>query len=272
MFTDEHTYLDLLKHVLENGDVKSDRTGVGTLSTFSDFIQFDLYSGGFPLLTSKKMFTRGLIEELLWMISGDTDVKTLQDKNVHIWDEWSLEDGTIGKGYGHQWRHWEGADGKVVDQLAVLIDGIKNNPNSRRHITSFWNVTDLPEMALPPCHGVVTQFYVNNGKLSCQMYQRSGDLFLGVPFNIAFYALLTHMIAHVTGLKADKLTIVLGDAHIYLNHVDQVREQLSRYFDCYPLPSLWLNPEVTDINDFTIEDIQIRDYKSHPAIKAPVAV
>lgn len=271
-------YLDLLKYVYENGTISEDRTGTGTISTFGERMVFDL-TEGLPVVTTKKVFLKGIIHELLWMyVMGSNNVGYLQDNGVRIWNEWTNKANQIGKGYGYQFRGWEGFTGNyharhnhvVVDQVQNVLDSIENDPNSRRHIISAWNVAQLPEMELPPCHGVVTQFYVRDGKLSCQMYQRSGDLFLGVPFNITFYAILTHMIAHVKGLKVDKFIHVLGDAHIYLNHTDQVEEQLSR--KPKELPTLWLNPEVTDFNNFTYDDIKVEGYEHHPAIKGKVSV
>ena len=261
-------YLDLLRHVLEQGDEKSDRTGTGTRSVFGWQMRFDL-NEGFPLVTTKKLHTRSIIHELLWFLKGETNIAYLKDNKVSIWDEWADESGELGPVYGKQWRSWEGADGAAIDQISWLIDEIKRNPDSRRLIISAWNVTDLPKMALMPCHSLF-QFYVVDGKLSCQLYQRSGDIFLGVPFNIASYALLTHMVAQVCGLKVGDFVHTLGDAHLYSNHFDQAREQLARTPGT--LPTLHLNPEVSDIFDFRFEDIEIRDYQPQAAIKAPVAV
>ena len=261
-------YLDLLRHVLEHGDEKSDRTGTGTRSVFGWQMRFDL-SEGFPLVTTKKLHTRSIIHELLWFLKGGTNVAYLKDNKVSIWDEWADESGELGPVYGKQWRSWEGADGVAIDQIAWLIDEIRRNPDSRRLIISAWNVADLPNMALMPCH-TLFQFYVVDGKLSCQLYQRSGDIFLGVPFNIASYALLTHMLAQVCGLKVGDFVHTLGDAHLYSNHFEQAREQLAR--EPGPLPTLHLNPDVDDIFGFRFEDIGIRDYRPQAAIKAPVAV
>ena len=261
-------YLDLLSHILENGNEKTDRTGTGTKSVFGYQMRFDLQKG-FPLLTTKKLHTRSIFHELLWFLKGDTNIKYLHDNKVTIWDEWADENGDLGPVYGKQWRAWQGADGKIIDQISQLIHQIKNTPDSRRMLVSAWNVGEVEQMALPPCH-IVFQFYVANNKLSCQLYQRSADVFLGVPFNIASYALLTEMIAQVCGLKAGEFIHTLGDAHLYLNHLDQARLQLSRM--PYELPKLVLNPEVKDIFDFKYEDIKIENYVSHPHIKAEVAV
>ncbi len=261
-------YLDLLSHILENGNEKTDRTGTGTKSVFGYQMRFDLQKG-FPLLTTKKLHTRSIFHELLWFLKGDTNIKYLHDNKVTIWDEWADENGDLGPVYGKQWRAWQGADGKITDQISQLIHQIKHTPDSRRMLVSAWNVGEVEQMALPPCH-IVFQFYVANGKLSCQLYQRSADVFLGVPFNIASYALLTAMIAQVCGLKAGEFIHTLGDAHLYLNHLDQARLQLSR--TPYELPKLVLNPDVKDIFDFTYEDIKIENYVSHPHIKAEVAV
>lgn len=261
-------YLDLLSHILENGNEKSDRTGTGTYSVFGYQMRFDLQKG-FPLLTTKKLHTRSIFHELLWFLKGDTNIKYLHDNKVTIWDEWADENGDLGPVYGKQWRAWQGADGKITDQITQLIHQIKNTPDSRRMLVSAWNVGEVEQMALPPCH-IVFQFYVANGKLSCQLYQRSADVFLGVPFNIASYALLTAMIAQVCGLEAGEFIHTLGDAHLYSNHIEQAKLQLSR--TPYELPKLVLNPEVKDIFDFTYEDIKIENYVSHPHIKAEVAV
>lgn len=261
-------YLDLLSHILENGNEKTDRTGTGTKSVFGYQMRFDLQKG-FPLLTTKKLHTRSIFHELLWFLKGDTNIKYLHDNKVTIWDEWADENGDLGPVYGKQWRAWQGADGKITDQISQLIHQIKNTPDSRRMLVSAWNVGEVEQMALPPCH-IVFQFYVANGKLSCQLYQRSADVFLGVPFNIASYALLTAMIAQVCDLEPGEFIHTLGDAHLYLNHLDQARLQLSR--TPYELPKLVLNPDVKDIFDFTYEDIKIENYVSHPHIKAEVAV
>lgn len=261
-------YLDLLQHVLEHGDEKSDRTGTGTRSVFGWQMRFDL-SEGFPLVTTKKLHTRSIIHELLWFLKGETNIAYLKDHKVSIWDEWADENGELGPVYGKQWRSWAGADGATIDQISWLIEEIKRNPDSRRLIISAWNVADLPHMALMPCH-TLFQFYVVDGKLSCQLYQRSGDIFLGVPFNIASYALLTHMVAQVCGLKVGDFVHTLGDAHLYSNHFNQAREQLARTPG--PLPTLRLNPEVNDIFGFSFDDIEIHDYQPQAAIKAPVAV
>ena len=261
-------YLDLLSHILENGNEKTDRTGTGTKSVFGYQMRFDLQKG-FPLLTTKKLHTRSIFHELLWFLKGDTNIKYLHDNKVTIWDEWADENGDLGPVYGKQWRAWQGADGKITDQISQVVNQIKNSPDSRRMLVSAWNVGEVEQMALPPCH-IVFQFYVANNKLSCQLYQRSADVFLGVPFNIASYALLTEMIAQVCGLEAGEFIHTLGDAHLYLNHIDQAKLQLSR--TPYELPKLKLNPEVKDIFDFKYEDITIENYVSHPHIKAEVAV
>ena len=262
-------YLDLLHKVLTEGVRRDDRTGTGTIGIFGYQMRFDL-SQGFPLVTTKKVFTRGIIEELLWFISGSTNKKVLQEKNVHIWDEWGDDEtGELGPVYGHQWRAWNDYNGGHIDQLMNVIEQIKTNPNSRRLIVSSWNVAQIDQMGLPPCH-CFFQFYVSNGKLSLQLYQRSADLFLGVPFNISSYALLLMMVAQVTGLKPDEFIHTLGDAHIYLNHIEQVKLQLSR--EPYPLPTMRLNPEVNDIRNFRIGDFQLENYQCHPAIKGEVSV
>jgi thymidylate synthase len=303
MITSEKQYLDLLKDILGNGTYKDDRTGTGTYSVFGRQMRFNLEEG-FPLLTTKKVFLRSIIYELLWFLMGTGNIKYLADHDVHIWDDWpyrfykeSLEKegkeflgqkefiqqikedndfakdwGNLGPVYGVQWRHWKAEDGSEVDQITKLIEQIKQNPNSRRLIVSAWNPTEIEEMAkagLPPCH-TLFQFYVLNGKLSCQLYQRSADMFLGVPFNIASYSLLTLMVAHVTGLQPGEFVHTFGDAHIYKNHIDQVKEQLSR--DMRPFPSMKLNPKVKNIFDFTFEDFSLEDYDPHSAIKAPIAV
>ena len=261
-------YLDLLRHVLEHGTEKADRTGTGTRSVFGWQMRFDL-GEGFPLVTTKKLHTRSIIHELLWFLKGETNIAYLKDHKVSIWDEWADEAGELGPVYGKQWRSWEGADGQVIDQIRWLVDEIKRNPDSRRLIVSAWNVADLPKMALMPCH-TLFQFYVADGKLSCQLYQRSADIFLGVPFNIASYALLTHMVAQVCDLGVGDFVHTLGDAHLYSNHDAQAREQLSR--EPRPLPTLRLNAEVKDIFGFSYDDVAIEGYDPMPAIKAPVAV
>ncbi len=261
-------YLDLMRHVLEHGTKKNDRTGTGTLSVFGWQMRYDL-AAGFPLVTTKKCHLRSIIHELLWFLQGDTNIKYLKENGVSIWDEWADENGNLGPVYGHQWRSWPKPDGGTIDQISEVVKTLKTNPDSRRIIVSAWNVADLDRMALAPCHAFF-QFYVADGKLSCQLYQRSADIFLGVPFNIASYALLTLMMAQVTGLKPGDFVHTLGDAHLYLNHLDQAREQLSR--DPRPLPTMTLNPEVKDIFAFRFEDFTLSGYDPHPAIKAPVAV
>jgi len=261
-------YHDLLRHILEHGTDKSDRTGTGTRSVFGYQMRFDL-SAGFPLVTTKKVHLKSIIYELLWFLKGDTNIAYLKDHQVSIWDEWADEDGNLGPVYGKQWRSWEGAGGVEVDQISDLVRQIKTNPDSRRLLVSAWNVADLPKMKLMPCH-CLFQFYVANGKLSCQLYQRSADVFLGVPFNIASYALLTMMIAQVCGLQPGEFVHTFGDAHVYSNHMEQVKLQLSR--EPFPLPRMVINPTVTDIFGFQFEDFELTGYQCHPAIKAPVAV
>lgn len=261
-------YLDLLQHIFDTGTQKGDRTGTGTLSCFGYQMRFDL-SDGFPALTTKKLHLRSIIHELLWFLSGSDNVKYLQENGVTIWDEWADENGDLGPIYGYQWRHWKTPDGREVDQIADLIEQIKANPDSRRHIVSAWNVADVDHMALPPCH-TLFQFYVVDGKLSCQLYQRSADVFLGVPFNIASYALLTMMVAQVCDLEAAEFVHTFGDVHLYSNHVEQAREQLTR--EPRPLPRMLVNPEVRSIFDFAYEDFELVDYDPHPHIKAPISV
>jgi len=261
-------YLDLLRHVLEHGTVKADRTGTGTRSVFGWQMRFDLRQG-FPLVTTKKLHLRSIIHELLWFLRGETSIAYLRENKVSIWDEWADENGELGPVYGKQWRAWSGPNGESIDQIRWVLDEIARNPDSRRLIVSAWNVAELPRMALQPCHSLF-QFYVAEGRLSCQLYQRSGDIFLGVPFNIASYALLTHMVAQVSGLEVGDFVHTLGDAHLYSNHVEQAREQLAR--EPRPLPRLVLNPEVRDLFAFRFEDIAIEGYEPHAAIRAPVAV
>lgn len=261
-------YLDLLDHVMRTGTEKTDRTGTGTKSVFGYQMRFNLEQG-FPLLTTKKLHVKSIIHELLWFISGDTNIKYLTDNGVKIWNEWADKDGNLGPVYGYQWRSWPTSDGKKIDQLEKVIESVKKSPDSRRHIVNAWNVGDLDKMALPPCH-ILFQFYVAGERLSCQLYQRSADIFLGVPFNIASYALLTLMVAQVTGLQPGDFVHTLGDAHIYLNHIDQVKLQLTR--EPYSLPVMFLNPEVNDIFSFRYEDFSLKDYVSHPGIKGEIAV
>ena len=263
-----HQYHALLQHILTSGTDKSDRTGTGTRSVFGYQMRFDL-ADGFPLVTTKKVHLRSIVHELLWFLKGETNVAYLRDNKVTIWDEWASPEGELGPVYGKQWRSWQGADGRSVDQIAWLVEEIRRNPDSRRLIVSAWNVAELPQMALLPCH-TMFQFYVANGRLSCQLYQRSADVFLGVPFNIASYALLTHMLAQVCDLQPGEFVHTFGDAHIYSNHFKQVDEQLSR--TPFPLPVLRLNPAVRSIFDFRHADIEVVGYQSHAAIKAPVAV
>ncbi len=261
-------YLNLMQKVLDEGQKKSDRTGTGTLSIFGHQMEFDL-SEGFPLVTTKKVHLKSIVHELIWFLQGSTNISYLKENGVSIWDEWADENGDLGPVYGAQWRSWPDGNNGTIDQIQNLIQGIKTNPDSRRHIVSAWNPALVDEMALPPCHSLF-QFYVADGELSCQLYQRSADIFLGVPFNIASYALLTHMVAHVCNLKAKKFVHTFGDAHLYLNHLEQARLQLSR--DTKLLPQLKLNSDVKNIFDFKFEDIEITNYESHPSISAPIAV
>ncbi len=261
-------YKELLNHVLKNGAQKGDRTGTGTISTFGYQMRFDL-SEGFPCITTKKLHLKSIIHELLWFLKGDTNVKYLQDNGVRIWNEWADENGELGHIYGYQWRSWPKPDGKHIDQISQLINDIKTNPNSRRLIVSAWNVGDIENMALPPCHAFF-QFYVSNGKLSCQLYQRSADVFLGVPFNIASYALLTYMVAQACNLLPGEFIHTFGDVHIYSNHMEQVKLQLSR--ELKPLPTMWINPDIKNIFDFTYNDFRLENYNPHPHIKGKVAV
>lgn len=261
-------YLDLLQHILDKGAEKSDRTGTGTISCFGYQMRFDLQEG-FPMLTTKKLHLKSIIHELLWFLNGDTNIKYLKDNGVRIWDEWADENGELGPVYGHQWRSWAGADGKVFDQISEAVRLLKTNPDSRRIIVNAWNVADLPDMALTPCHALF-QFYVANGKLSCQLYQRSADVFLGVPFNIASYALLTMMMAQVCDLEYGEFVHTFGDVHLYSNHVEQAKLQLTR--QPLALPQMKINPEVKDIFGFKFEDFTLENYEAHPSIKAPIAV
>lgn len=261
-------YHDLMRHILAQGVKKEDRTGTGTISVFGYQMRFDL-SKGFPLATTKKLHTKSIIHELLWFLQGDTNIRYLKENGVKIWDEWADANGELGPVYGHQWRSWQGANGETIDQITQVVNQIKKNPDSRRLIVSAWNVADVNKMALPPCHAFF-QFYVANGKLSCQLYQRSADVFLGVPFNIASYALLTMMIAQVCDLQLGDFVHTLGDAHLYLNHIEQAELQLSR--DIRPLPTLSINPDVKDIFSFKFDDFQLEGYEPHPHIKAEVAV
>jgi thymidylate synthase len=267
-------YLDLLQRVRTDGVRKGDRTGTGTLSVFGHQMRFDL-TEGFPALTTKKLHLRSITGELLWFLRGDTNIGWLHERNIRIWDEWADENGDLGPVYGHQWRSWPAPDGRTIDQIARVIESIRTTPDSRRHVVSAWNVADVDQMALPPCH-TMFQFYVapsdegGRGRLSCQLYQRSADIFLGVPFNIASYALLTHMVAQVTNLEVGEFVHTMGDAHLYLNHLDQAEEQLARQPG--PLPNLWLNPEIRAIDEFDLGDIEVRDYVAAPTIKAPIAV
>ncbi|SKA73534.1 thymidylate synthase [Thiothrix eikelboomii] len=262
------TYLDLMRHVRDQGCQKGDRTGTGTVSVFGYQMRFDL-STSFPLLTTKRLHLRSIIYELLWFLQGATNIRYLQENGVSIWDAWADQDGELGPVYGYQWRSWPSADGRHIDQISQVIEQLKTTPDSRRLIVSAWNVGELEQMALPPCHALF-QFYVADGKLSCQLYQRSADIFLGVPFNIASYALLTLMVAQVTGLKPGEFIHTLGDAHLYLNHLEQAEQQLAR--TPYPLPQMKLNPAVTSIFDFKYEDFELVNYQFHPHIKAPIAI
>lgn len=261
-------YLDLVQHILSQGTKKNDRTGTGTISVFGYQTRFDLQQG-FPALTTKKIHLRSIIHELLWFLSGNTNIRYLQKNGVTIWDEWANEHGELGPVYGSQWRSWPTPDGRHIDQIKNIVSQIQNNPDSRRIIVSAWNVAEIENMALPPCHAFF-QFYVADGRLSCQLYQRSADVFLGVPFNIASYALLTMMVAQVTGLKVGEFVHTLGDAHLYLNHLEQVHTQLSR--EPRALPTMKINPDVTSVFDFTFDDFELCDYDPHPSIKAPVAI
>jgi thymidylate synthase len=261
-------YLEFLQDILHNGTKKEDRTGTGTVSVFGRQMRFDLEEG-FPLVTTKKLHLKSIIHELLWFLKGDTNIAYLKENKVRIWDEWADEEGNLGPVYGHQWRSWSAPNGETIDQISNVIEDIKNNPDSRRLIVSAWNPADVPNMALPPCH-LLFQFYVADGKLSCQLYQRSADSFLGVPFNIASYALLTMMVAQVTGLKPGEFVHTVGDAHIYTNHIEQVELQLTR--DPKPLPKMKLNSNITNIFDFTYEDFELENYESHPHIKGEVSV
>ena len=261
-------YLDLLEDILENGVQRGDRTGTGTISVFGRQFRFDL-SEGFPVLTTKKLHLRSIIHELLWFLQGDTNIKYLKENKVRIWDAWADENGDLGPVYGKQWRKWETADGRVIDQIVKVVDSLKNNPNSRRHIVTAWNPSDVDEMALPPCH-CLFQFYVANGKLSCQLYQRSADVFLGVPFNIASYALLTMMMAQICGLEAGEFVHTFGDVHLYNNHIEQAKLQITR--EPRPLPKMEINPDIMDIFGFTYDDFKLVGYDPHPHIKAAVSV
>jgi len=261
-------YLNLVEHILEHGIKKSDRTGTGTISVFGYQMRFDL-STGYPLMTTKKLHLKSIIHELIWFLNGETNIKYLQDHGVRIWNEWADESGELGPVYGAQWRSWKTADGSSIDQIAGLIQSIQHNPHSRRHIVSAWNVAEIEKMALPPCH-LLFQFYVADGRLSCQLYQRSADVFLGVPFNIASYALLTMMVAQVCRLEPGEFVHTLGDAHLYLNHLEQARLQITR--QPYPLPQIKINPAVKDIFSFQFDDFELINYQSHPHIKAPISV
>jgi thymidylate synthase len=261
-------YLDLMRYVRDHGVEKGDRTGTGTRSVFGYQMRFDL-AAGFPAVTTKRLHLRSIVHELLWFLKGETNLEYLHENGVSIWDEWADTEGNLGPVYGAQWRSWPTPDGRRIDQIKQVIDEIRRDPDSRRLVVSAWNVAEVEQMALPPCH-VMFQFYVANGRLSCQLYQRSADIFLGVPFNIASYALLTSMVAQVTGLQSGEFIHTLGDAHLYRNHLEQVETQLAR--EPFPLPTLWLNPDVRDIDAFRYEDVEVRSYQSHPPIKAPIAV
>lgn len=261
-------YLDLVQHIMDTGATKTDRTGTGTISIFGYQMRFDLREG-FPMVTTKKLHLKSIVHELLWFLQGETNIKYLKENGVGIWDEWADADGNLGPVYGKQWRRWEGAEGKIYDQIADVLRQLKTNPDSRRMIVSAWNVADLPHMALSPCHALF-QFYVANGRLSCQLYQRSADVFLGVPFNIASYALLTMMMAQVTGFEYGDFVHTFGDVHLYSNHVEQAKLQLSR--TPYPLPTMKINPDVKDLFAFRYEDFTLEGYQCHPGIKAPVAI
>ncbi len=261
-------YIDLLKHVIDNGVNKNDRTGTGTISVFGYQSRYDL-AEGFPALTTKKLHLKSIIHELLWFLTGDTNVRYLQENGVRIWNDWADENGDLGPVYGYQWRSWPTPDGKHIDQISQVVNSLKNNPDSRRHLVSAWNVGQIDQMKLPPCH-LLIQFYVADGKLSCQLYQRSADIFLGVPFNIASYALLTLMMAQVCGLQPGEFVHTLGDAHIYLNHMEQVKLQLTR--EPFPLPQMKINPDIKSIFDFRFEDFELTDYQAHPHIPGAVAV
>jgi thymidylate synthase len=262
-------YLDLMRHVLENGEKRDDRTGTGTVSVFGYQTRYDLQEG-FPVVTTKKLHLRSIIHELLWFLKGDTNIQYLKDNKVRIWDEWADENGDLGPVYGYQWRHWKRPDGSEVDQVARLVQGLRDNPRSRRHILTAWNPADVDDMALPPCHAFI-QFYVSSdNKLSCQLYQRSADIFLGVPFNIASYALFTMMLAQVCGYQPGEFIHTMGDAHLYQNHIEQAKLQLTR--EPKPLPKMWVNPEITSIFEFTYEDFRLEEYDAHPHIKGEVSV
>jgi thymidylate synthase len=269
MNREEQQYLDLLAEVLERGARKTDRTGTGTLSVFGRQLRFSLEDDAFPLLTTKKLHVKSIIYELLWFLRGETNVRWLQERGVSIWDEWADAAGELGPVYGYQWRRWRAPDGREIDQIAGVVESLRKKPDSRRHLVVAWNPADVDRMALPPCHALF-QFYVAEGRLACQMYQRSADLFLGVPFNIASYALLTRMMAQVTGLGASEFVLTLGDAHLYLNHLEQAREQLTR--GPRPFPRMRLNPGIASVFDFAYEDFSLEGYEPHPAIRAPIAV